>query len=149
MSILLKTCTCLYHKYLKPYLLDGVVFYRRTSCWWLNWLEIKDLGGWNDCQRTLWTALFYLEWPGNSPASGQRAGAGHLFRPVLLFRVFLSPPVSLPLEYLSFARRDNEPVASSTSLWSLKPMQNCTIWSRSWNSTLRKEGGRELFILKS
>lgn len=32
------------------------------------------------------------------------------------FCFFLSPPVSLPLENLSFVRRDNEPAASPTSL---------------------------------
>ena len=32
------------------------------------------------------------------------------------FFFFLSPPVSLPLENLSFVRRDNEPAASPTSL---------------------------------
>ena len=38
------------------------------------------------------------------------------FLEFFFFFFFLSPPVSLPLENLSFVRRDNEPAASSTSL---------------------------------
>lgn len=148
--IYLWSCSLPHFKYLKLCLLHIVVLHGH----WRSWFEIKDL-----IQDPLGNAMFpkghcdvpFSTWSGlktvlPGDAELEQDSLQGLFYVLELFHLSLCLCAT---RKSVLCKRDHEPTASSTSLRSLKPMQNCIIWSCSWNSTLGREGGRELFILKS